>query len=542
MELLTNQQMGLADRLTITTDTDAPRLHGSDGKSDSNRLTEFELLCNAGRAVAQHILSRYANCNRVLVLCGPGNNGGDGLIAARVLSENGFSVRVVSLGSLASSAVVQQAQQFWGGAIEQSAADDSQLTGINLVVDAMFGAGLSRALQGEAAAWVQLLNEHRQQAPAGSEALPVVSIDVPSGLNADTGEPVGVAVQAMSTVTFFREKPGHILCPGRQLCGDTEVMDIGINPSVLQEIQPTCYHNKPALWCSMLPVTSVSQHKFHRGHTLVYCGPVHATGAARLSARAALRAGSGLVTLATPVDAVAVVAAQVTAVMIAPWKTADDAVALLSDTRINSVVIGPAFGVGKATCELILTLLGADSTSEPRSHSGGNPAVVLDADALTSFADHCDELFAAIAEYDSDVVLTPHDGEYARLFNCSGSRLARARWAAQQSGAIVVLKGPDTVVAAPDGRASINDNAPPTLATAGAGDVLAGIIAALMAQGMEGFVAASAAVWLHGQCAASYGAGLIAEDIPEQLPQVLSTLQQPDAPLYYSGLGNRESV
>lgn len=526
MELLTNQQMGLADQLTVTPGAEATGSARSGDDSDEQTLTEFELLCNAGRQVAQHILDHYPARRQVLVLCGPGNNGGDGYIAASVLSQNGVAVRVVATGSETSSPIVQRAQQYWGGPIQQPGAVASQLEDVDLVVDAMFGAGLSRELQGEAAAWVELLNHKSGYCRSEPGAFAVVAIDVPSGLDADTGSPVGVAVQATSTVTFFRLKPGHILCPGRELCGSIELLDIGIDPSVLQVIQPDCFHNHPALWQKRLPGSTVAQHKYHRGHTLVYSGPRHATGAARLSARGALRAGSGLVTLATPDDAVDVVASQVTAIMIAPWKGHAAAVALLADSRINSVLIGPAFGVGADTCELILALLCASMQPSCNQRlTDSVPTVVLDADALTAFANRKEELFKAIVGYSSDVVLTPHDGEYSRLFDCRGSRLERARFAARRSGAIVVLKGPDTVVAAPDGRAAINDNAPPALATAGSGDVLAGFIAGLLAQGMDGFAAASAAVWLHGACAAAFGAGLIAEDIPEQLPQVLSALK-----------------
>ncbi len=506
MELLTNQQMAQADQITVSTESISGR-----------GLTEFELLCNAGNEVAKHVASRYAASQRILVICGIGNNGGDGYIAARVLMDKGYSVRLVSVAD-GNSVLLRQAHDYWGQSIESSVLvnKETALSNSDLVIDAMFGAGLNRALTGEALAWIRALQGH---------SVPVVAVDVPSGLNADTGQMVdGVSVQATSTITFFRLKPGHILYPGRALCGDTNVVDIGIDSSVLDTIKPFNYLNIPCYWSKDFPLLEYSQNKFHRGHTVVFSGPLHATGAARLSARGSLRVGSGLVTLAAPFDAVAVVAAQLTAIMIAPWETTNDALRLIDDPRINSVLIGPGFGVGNLVCELVLALLSGDVRGQRKLRSKP-PTVVLDADALTSFKDRREQLFNAIANYDADVIMTPHDGEYSRLFECDGSRLERARYASMQSGAIVVLKGTDTVVAAPDGTATICNNAPPTLATAGSGDVLAGFIAGLLAQDMAGFASANAAVWLHGECANQFGRGLIAEDLAEQLPAVLATLQ-----------------
>lgn len=510
MELITNEQMAQVDTLA------------TQEAADPNEAL-FDLMVNAGRAVAQHVMRKYPRQRNVLVLCGPGNNGGDGYIAARILDNNGYQVRVVSIVDRARGSLPQRARQYWGKPVETTPDIQScdWLKHVALVIDAMFGAGITRALEGEAQAWAAVLAEHSAR---------IISIDVPSGLNADTGSAAGACVRATSTITFFRLKPGHVLYPGRAICGDTELADIGIDSSILNSISVDCYLNRPLQWRYLLQSVA-SQHKYHRGHTLVFSGPVHATGAARLSARAALRAGAGLVTLATPTEAVPVVASQLTAVMIAPLSSNADAIQLIADPRINSVVIGPGFGVGEPLRELCLQLL--------RYQPDGTramPDLVFDADALTVFADHQQELFEAIRSYSADVVLTPHDGEFRRLFDCEGSRLDRARHAAARSGATVVLKGPDTVVATPDGRASINDNAPPTLATAGAGDVLAGFIAGLLARQTNSdtslkpdarrytrvFDAASAGVWLHGECARQFGPGLIAEDLPEQLPRVLA--------------------
>jgi NAD(P)H-hydrate epimerase len=368
---------------------------------------------------------------------------------------------------------------------------------------------------------------------------PVVAVDVPSGLDGTSGQATGPVVQATATVTFFRAKPGHLLLPGRLLCGAVRVADIGIPARALGEIAPKTWANRPQLWLAHFPPPRLDAHKYTRGHAIVVSGPAESTGAARMGARAALRVGAGLVTLVGSSAATAINATHATALMVRA--VASDAVLaeVLADERRNAVLIGPGTGVAAATAATALTVLGAA------------PAAVLDADALTSFAlDGSDApvkaaglgfvvradpeptqaaLFAAIKARKAPVVLTPHEGEFSRLFGelpevMRGSKLDRARQAAATSGAVVVLKGPDTVVAAPDGRAAINDNAPPWLATAGSGDVLAGLVTGLLAQRMPAFEAACAAGWLHGECASAFGIGLIAEDLAEMLPQVLGKL------------------
>jgi NAD(P)H-hydrate epimerase len=412
----------------------------------------------------------------------------------------------------------------WEGEIE--ALSVATLAGADIIVDAMFGAGLSRALDGVAAEVVAAINH------AGR---PVVAVDVPSGLDGTTGQAAGPVVQATATITFFRMKPGHLLLPGRLRCGMVRVADIGIPASVLSEIGPRASANRPALWLSHYPRPHLDAHKYMRGHAIVVSGPAESTGAARMGARAALRVGAGLVTLVGDAPAAAINATHVTAVMVRAVASDAALAEVLADERRNAVLIGPGAGVGGATAATVLAVLGSEA------------AVVLDADALTSFAPDGAEapvkaaglgfvvradpnptaqaLFEAIKSRKSAVVLTPHEGEFKRLFGeLPGSKLDRARQAAATSGAVVILKGPDTVIAAPDGRAAINDNAPPWLATAGAGDVLAGLVTGLLAQRMPAFEAACAAVWLHGECANAFGIGLIAEDLPETLPQVLQRL------------------
>jgi hydroxyethylthiazole kinase-like uncharacterized protein yjeF len=348
-----------------------------------------------------------------------------------------------------------------------------------------------------------------------ANSAPVLAVDLPSGVNGTSAAVMGIAVRATETVTFFRKKPAHLLLPGRIHCGRVRVADIGIDAKVLEEIRPQTFENTPQCWRKSFPVPRIDGHKYARGHVLVVSGGIDATGAARMSARGSMRAGAGLVTMASPREALAVNAAALTAVMVRAVDTPIEFAEQLSDKRFNAVVIGPGAGVGERTRDFVQTALSAQRR------------VVLDADALTSFADAPDRLFEEIkALPDPQVVLTPHEGEFPRLFSDISnkhpgrSKLERVRAAAERCGAVVLLKGSDTTVASPDGRATTAANAPPWLATAGAGDVLAGIIAGLMAQGVPAFEAASMGVWMHGEAAREAGPGLIAEDLSEVLPAV----------------------
>ncbi len=492
-ELLTPQEMGQADRFAIG--AGAPGLI---------------LMERAGLAVARAATRIVRSRGRVAVLCGPGGNGGDGFVAARYLRLWGYPTLLWSLGGALRADAAEMAAR-WGAAV--GSAEDFDPRGADMVIDALYGAGLARDVDGLAAACVARINAF---AGAGGK---VLAVDVPSGLDGETGAVRGVAVQATATVTFFRLKPGHLLSSGGGQPGTVELADIGIPPAALDLIAPLAFANQPSVWRFALPRPGAASHKYARGAALVLSGAATQTGAARLAARAALRAGAGLVTLASPPGAAAVNAGHETAVMIAPFEGAAGFAELLKDPRRNVILIGPGAGLGEGTRACVEAAL-TGPCEQPR-------AVVLDADALTSFAGEANKLAAAIATRGHAVVMTPHEGEFSRLFagradvTDQPSKLARARAAARALGVVVVLKGADTVVAAPDGRASIGCDLPATLATAGSGDTLAGFVCGLLAQGAPIFEAASAAVWLHGACARALGPGMIAEDLANALPRVL---------------------
>lgn len=503
-EVLTTCEMAQADAATIA--------RGTSG---------MVLMHAAGVAVVQALQTRWS-LRPVTVLCGPGNNGGDGWVAALILREQGWPVRVHSLvapealrgdAALAARAWLMAAGHGGWSPLLQANPQAGEI-----VVDALFGAGLSRPLEAPVHELLERIARRR---------VPIVAVDVPSGLNADTGRVQG-AVQCTLTVTFCRLKPAHLLMPGRSLCGEVVLTDIGIPSVVVHELGAQTHENVPELWADAWPTVDVAGHKYHRGHALVWGGGVM-TGAARLAARAAARVGAGLTTVCVPQSAWSVYASSLMSIMVHPvggegaaqWLAG--VATLLADDRLSAALIGPGALGGTEPCglrALVLTLL---ACCRP---------VVLDADALTVFAEDPALLFAAIAGHSRPVVLTPHEGEFNRLFRhasaCSlSSKLDRARDAARLSGAVVLLKGADSVVAAPDGRASINRNAPSDLATAGSGDVLAGLILGLLAQGMSAWHAASAAVWVHGQAARAFGPGLVSDDLPDQVPGVLRRLRQP---------------
>jgi NAD(P)H-hydrate epimerase len=474
-------------------------MYKADSAAMAGGVPGIELMEAAGSAIAREIRRRWRP-RPIAVLCGPGNNGGDGFVVARLLADRGWPVRLGLLGAvekLKGDAAVNAAR--WNGGVRPL--EMSLLDGDPLVVDALFGAGLVRPLEGMAATMIETIDSRR---------LDCVAVDVPSGVHGDTGEILGVAAPTcVLTVTFFRPKPGHLLLPGRTLCGDLVVADIGIPQTVLADIAPKTFVNGSGLWQQRFQWPMSGGNKYSRGHALILGGG-QMTGAARLAAESARRIGAGLVTVAAPAEAVGIYSAGRPGTIVA--SVADDAgfEALIADERKNALLLGPGAGVSTETRQRVLAALAT-----------GRPCV-LDADALTVFRDDPDALFDAIS---GPCLLTPHEGEFARLFRCAGDKPTRAREAARSSGATLLLKGADTVIASVDGRAVINANAPPNLATAGSGDVLAGMVVGLLAQNMETFEAGCAAVWLHGQVATAFGPGLIAEDLIDGLPTALRRLK-----------------
>jgi len=496
-ELLTPEEMGEADRLTI-----AAGLH--DG---------YALMRNAGASIARAILERFPEAGRIAILCGPGNNGGDGYVVAKLLAEAGLTVTCFRGHAPREGSDAFRAAADYQGPVRLL--EDFDIEDCDLVVDAFYGAGLARPIEGIERSIIEAVN---------AAGIGVVAVDLPSGVSGASGMVLGAAFEAALTVTFFRKKPGHLLLPGRDLCGETLVTDIGIREDVLDGIAPQCFENGPHLWRAAFPRLSDDTHKYRRGHTAVFSGGATATGAARLSARAAARIGTGAVTVLSPPDALIVHAAHLTSIMLRKTENVADAMEFIRDRKVFSAVLGPGFGNAVRIRELVPALLDERRTGE------GFRGLVLDADGLTAFEGNPDDLFGASGKTSGALVLTPHEGEFHRLFGALGadrtlSKLEKAKAAAKRADAVLIYKGPNTVIAAPDGRAAINTNGTPLLATAGSGDVLAGMVGGLLAQGMPAFEAAAAAVWLHADAARRFGPGLIAEDLPEMLPEVLGGIE-----------------
>ncbi len=493
MVVLTPEEMGNVDRAAITA-----------GPHDG-----YGLMRNAGAAVADLILERFSGAAGVAVLCGPGNNGGDGYVIARLLAERGVNVRLFADAAPQEDSDAARAREDCF-VTPEALADFRPETGW-LVLDALYGAGLSKPIAGIEAELIERV------AAAG---VPVVAVDLPSGLSGLTGKPLGSCFNADLTVTFFRKKPGHLLMPGRRLCGELVVADIGIAETALASMDIALWENGPALWRDGVPAVEIDAHKYVRGHVAVVSGGGASTGAARLAARGAARAGAGAVTVLSPANALSVNAMHLTSIMLRKAEAVDELIAFLDERKPTAAVLGPAAGTGERTRSFALGFLERDE---------GLKGLVLDADAITAFSDTPDALFEAVRSSVIATVLTPHEGEFARLFgdlaaDASMSKVERARAAAERSGAVIILKGADTVVACPDGRAAINTNGSRFLATAGSGDVLCGIVASHLAQGMPVFEAASAGVWLHAEAGGMFGRGLIAEDLPEMLPHVFQAL------------------
>ncbi|WP_137131176.1 NAD(P)H-hydrate dehydratase [Rhizobium sp. FY34] len=477
----------------------------ADAAAAASGLNSFDLMDRAGRAVAAAALAAYPGALRHVVLCGPGNNGGDGYVAARALYESGVPVAAFALGDRADlKGDALRAFDLCPVAVWPLSEFTPEKG--DIIIDALFGAGLSRAVPDAVAEVMDRVFEAR---------LPVLAIDLPSGLCGRRGMVLGRSFRAERTVTFMAKKPGHLLMPGRELCGQVDVFDIGIPGRIITACAGIIGVNTPSAWASHLPQVTGESHKYRRGHLGVFSGGAWQTGAARLSAEAALTTGAGLVTIGAPGDALGTQAATLTAIML---RQVDDAASLdawLQSGKLSAFVIGPGFGIGDRACRFVEQI--------------ANRPVVLDADAITSFAPQPDALFNLFREGELRLVMTPHEGEFGRLFaDLAADRMLgkveKAQAAAARSHAVIVYKGADTVIAAPDGRALINVHAPADLATAGSGDVLAGMIGALMAQGMPAFEAAAAGVWLHGEAGFHARRGLTAETLITHIPSALSAL------------------
>lgn len=477
----------------------------ADTETANSGISIAHLMTQAGQAVAADVLRHYPEARRYVVLCGPGNNGGDGFVAARALVEAGASVAAYFFGSV---------ERLKGAAADAFSAlglvvgdlGDYRVEDGDVIIDAVFAAGLTRDISTPLAELIERINE---------TGCPIVAVDLPSGIDGLTGEAKGIAFKAQRTVTFVARKPGHLLLPGRIRCGEVSVQAIGMPARIAKRHARTVAVNAPSIWTHYFHSQHQDVHKYKRGHLVVFGGGQSHTGAARMTSEAGLRAGAGLVTLATPAEALSVNASAMTAVMV---REVDDVPTLqswLSGGKISAVVIGPGFGVGEQLKSFV--------------RSCAEKPMVLDADAITAFSQQPDILFELVSGQEPRFILTPHEGEFARLFpdlaaDKTIGKLDRAKRAAQRSNAVVVYKGADTVIAAPDGRLLINENAPAWLATAGSGDVLAGIAGANLAQGLPAFEAAAAAVWLHGAAASRANVGMTAEDLIHHIPAALQDL------------------
>lgn len=506
--------------------------------TDAGQVTGLELMERAGRGVVEAVFEEWptlaASRHKAVVLCGPGNNGGDGFVVARLLKEWGWEVEVFLYGDAAKlppDARVNYERWLSLGTIRSNKSLEGGYLSANfdLVIDAVFGTGLSRPLTEDA--WLFCKEMYK----AGID----VAIDVPSGFCSDSGRFLGESrsdfegpLSVALTVTFERLRQGHALLPLAGVLRACAVKSIGIDqylPDFRRETSVSYLSGQARIGASRKAVLNStdqsSSHKYSHGHTLVLSGGAGRTGAARLSGRAALRIGAGLVTLGVPGSAQMEVASQVTGIMLKRVDSKEDLSGILEDERINVLCLGPGLGIERA------------GGLVPVAVAAGR-ACVLDADALSAYEGRPEALFDLVTE---TCILTPHGGEFARLFpdlaaklnapSLDGpaySKVDATREAAARAGCVVLYKGADTVIASPDGRCSVNsalgERAAPWLATAGSGDVLAGFIAGLLARGFSAMSAAETGAWLHVECALSFGPGLIAEDLAEELPKVFKRL------------------
>lgn len=485
-------------------------MYRADRLAEESGVSSYQLMRNAGQCIAREIIKRYKRGRRAVILCGRGNNGGDGFVVAKILKARGWSVQVGVLKSLKDmkNDALRASVEWKGTTFDLSLPLPKLKKKINhcsVIVDALFGIGLNRPVKEKIKGLISAINK---------SDIPCISVDIPSGIDADSGCVLGTAIRADTTVSFFRPKLGHVLFPGREHTGNLVIVDIGIAGSVLKKITPRVFLNHPDLWAKKFPWPSYKDHKYTRGHALIVGGE-GMTGAARLAARACLRSGSGLVTISSSKSASKIYQMEMPEILNVVADRPGDLKKVISDRKKNVFLIGPGLGVSKSTLQKVLLLL---SKKRP---------CVLDADAISTFKGSPQKLLRLLSPR---CVLTPHEGEFNRIFPKIAKRkninkVTKCILAAADSNAIVLLKGPDTVIAKPEGFAVINHNAPPTLATAGSGDVLAGIITGLIAQGMDSFDASIAGAWIHGEAANLFGPGLVADDLPNLIPQALRGIE-----------------
>lgn len=485
--ILTTEQMAKADQMCIS---ELVKI----GRSGADLMEE------AGLSVVREI-ERVGRGRKILVLCGPGNNGGDGFVIARHLSRSGWQVQLALLGKVNDlrEDAAKMAER-WEGEIENIYQTCTE--GLDVIVDAIFGTGLSREVAADLKEFFENINK--------SDAVKI-AVDIPSGIDGNTGKILGSAIRADHTITFCRLKPAHVLYPSREICGEVTIADIGIADHIVQKSNPDIFVNCPSLWQNKLPKFSGNFHKYDKGHAVIVGGDKIHTGAGRLAAMAAIRVGAGLVSISSPDDALDINAAHLTSIMI---RKRTEIISDLENEKLNCWCIGPASGVNDETKADVIGILEAGRNA------------VLDADALSVFKDNPELLYKKLSK-NGRAVLTPHAGEFARIFPGVKKldKLSAAKKAARLTNSVILYKGADTVIAEPGGRAVISKNAPPFLATAGSGDVLAGLICGLIAQKMNVFDAACAGQWIHSECANEFGEGLISEDLLSIISRVLKRLK-----------------
>ncbi|VAV90167.1 NAD(P)H-hydrate epimerase / ADP-dependent (S)-NAD(P)H-hydrate dehydratase [hydrothermal vent metagenome] len=474
----------------------------ADKQAIASGITPVTRMENAGSGAAESITARYEKC-KTLILCGPGANGGDGYVIARKLHEAGWSVDVMALTApVAGSDAEFMAQQC---PVDASSRVRQLPTDIELIVDCLYGAGLNRALDADTTQLIHQVNQHKS---------PVVAIDLPSGIFGDSNGGFAPCIVADTTITFAVKKLAHVLEPERSFCGVVEVVDIGFPDGMISDMPEVALENSPCLW-SQIPVQPGAQsHKHNRGRLWVGCGGHLQTGAARLAARAGLRIGAGWVMLGGSKKAMQVCAAHETSIVLQTRPKHQSMAKTLQTSPVpDCVILGPAGGIGARMRADILDVL----------RSG--IAAVLDADALRVMSAEPEVFFELCNE---NTVLLPHEAEFLGLFpdlnQTFGHKINRVKAAASRAGCTVLLKGADSVIANATGRAVVNTKTSAWLATLGTGDVLAGMVGGLMAQRVGGMDATCAAVWIHGALGQNLGAGLIAEDLPNEIPNILKNM------------------